>query len=124
MYAALDVATVWAEWARATGGGVRPEDDRRSLCVFDADLAVLDLRDDAVRAELGVSVDELVADWSTAAPNEACLGVARRAVGVGAQAMIVPSAARSGGWTVVILPVAFGALRRRSRRTVTPAPPG
>jgi RES domain-containing protein len=123
MYGALDAPTVWAEWARATGGAVRPEDDRRSLCVFDADLVALDLRDAAVRAALGVSIEELVGDWSMAAPNEACLRVARRAVAAGAQAVIAPSAARPGGWTIVILPSAFGGLRRRSRRTTTPAPP-
>jgi RES domain-containing protein len=123
LYGALDRATVWAEWARATDGGVRPEDDRRNLCVFEADLLVLDLRDAAVRAALSVTLEQLVAAWSTEAPNEACIRAARQAVAFGADGLIVPSAARSEGWTVVVLPAAFGKLHRRSRRTTTPAPP-
>jgi RES domain-containing protein len=123
LYGALDEATIWAEWARATGGGVQPADDPRSLCRFTADLEVLDLREPAVREALGVSVDELIADWSEAEPNEACLRVARRAVDLGADAFIVPSAARPGGWCVDVLPAGFSKLRRSSRRTMIPAPP-
>ena len=123
LYGALNEATIWAEWARATGGGVQPADDPRSLCRFTADLDVLDLREPAVREALGVSDDELVADRSEAEPNQACLRVARRAVELGADGFIVPSAARPGGWCIDVLPAGFSKLHRTSRRTVTPAPP-
>ena len=122
MYGSLEVATVWAEWARATGGGVRPEDDPRRLCVFRADLIVLDLRDAAVRSELGVTLDELVADWSDESPNDACLGLVHRAAELSADALIVPSAARPGGWNVAVRPAAFSKLRRTERHTSIPAP--
>jgi len=122
LYGALDEATIWAEWARATGGGVQPADDSRSLCRFSADLDVLDLRDPAVREALGVSVEALVADWSDTASNVTCLRVARRAVELGADGFVVPSAARPGGWCIDVLPTSFSKLRRTSRRTLIPAP--
>lgn len=122
MYGSLEIATVWAEWARATGGGVRPQDDPRRLCTFRADLVVLDLREAHVRSELGVTLEELVVDWSDAAPNEACLSLARRAAELGADALIVPSAARPGGWNVAVRPIAFAKLRQVESRDAMPAP--
>jgi RES domain-containing protein len=123
LYGALDEATIWAEWARATGAGVQPADDPRSLCRFIDDLDVLDLREPSVREALGVSVDELIAEWSDTAPNVACLRVARLAVELAADGFIVPSAARADGWCIDVLPSGFPKLRRTSRRTMIPAPP-
>ena len=123
LYGALDEATIWAEWAHATGGAVRPADDLRWRCVFEADLAVLDLRDDATRAALGVTLDELVAPWSPGRPNETCRRVLAAALEAAADAIIVPSAARAGGWSIDVLPAAFGRLRLVARDEVTPAPP-
>lgn len=123
MYGSLDLETVWAEWARATDGAVAPEDDPRRLCVFDADLAVLDLREPAVVATLDVTLDDLVIDWSDRDPNTACLVLARLAGELGADAVIVPSAARAGGWNLVVQPVAFASVRPVSRKRTTPAPP-
>ena len=123
LYGALDRDTVWAEWARSTGGGVRPEDDLRALCTFQADLRVLDLREVRIRDSLGVTIDELRGDWSDRSPNEACLHVARRAAELGADGFIVPSAARDDGWCVDVLSAGFSRLRQITRRAVLPAPP-
>ncbi|MCI0345631.1 MAG: RES family NAD+ phosphorylase [Chloroflexi bacterium] len=123
LYGALDRETVWAEWARSTGGAVRPEDDPRALCTFEADLRVLDLREAAVREALGMTLAALRADWSDRAPNAACLRVARQAAERGADGFIVPSAARDDGWCLDVLPAAFAKVRQVSRRAVTPAPP-
>lgn len=123
LYATLDEATIWAEWAHATGGAVRPADDPRWRCVFEADLAVLDLRDDATRAALGVTLDELVAPWSPDRPNATCRRVLAAALGTAADAIIVPSAARPGGWSIDVLPAAFGRLRLLARDEVAPEPP-
>jgi RES domain-containing protein len=123
LYGALDWETVWAEWARSTGRGVRPEDDLRALCTFDADLRVLDLRDARTLEALGVTLDALRADWSDRAPNQACLLVARRARELGVDGFIVPSAAREDGWCLDVLPAAFANVRQVSRRAIVPSPP-
>ena len=123
MYGSIEESTVWAEWAHATGGGVAPADDPRWLCVFDADLQVLDLRRPEVLAALDVTVEELTAAWAPGSPNLACLKVAAAAAAAGAQAMIVPSAARAGAWNIDVAPMGFANLRRRSRRRRIPEPP-
>ena len=69
MYGSIQEPTVWAEWSHATRGGVAPEDDPRWLCVFDADLSVLDLRRPEILDALDVTVDHLNADWAPGAPN-------------------------------------------------------
>ena len=122
LYAALDKATMWAEWARATGGEVAPEDDPRWVCALDVDLAVLDLRDAATRRALGVSLDELAGDWTPDTPNPAAVRVAAAARRLGVDGMIVPSAARDGGWNLAVLPPAFDRVRlARRRRGQAPA---
>ena len=123
LYGALDEATIWAEWAHATGGAVRPEDDPRWRCLFDADLAVLDLRDDGTRATLRVTLADLVAPWSPDRPNRACRRVMEAALAAGADAIIVPSGALSGGWSIDVLPHAIGRLHLVSRDQVVPTPP-
>src|SRR3989304_5030480 len=84
MYGSVEEPTVWVEWAHATGGGVAPEGDPRWLCVFDADLSVLDLRRPEILDALNVTVDDLNADWAPGAPNSACLKVSAAAAAAGA----------------------------------------
>lgn len=123
MYGSMDESTVWAEWSHATGGGVAPEDDPRWLCVFDATLAVLDLRRPEILDALNVTVDDLNAPWAPGLPNPACLKVIAAAAVAGAEAMIVPSAARPGAWNLDVLPRGFAGLRRSKRRRRIPKPP-
>jgi hypothetical protein len=123
MYGSIDEPTVWAEWSQATGGGVAPEDDPRWLCIFEADLAVVDLRRPEVRAALGVTLDELTAGWRPGSPNRACLKVRAAAAAAGADAMIVPSAALAGAWNLDVLPTGFAKLHRVRRRRTVPRPP-
>jgi RES domain-containing protein len=123
MYGSINESTVWAEWSRATDGGVTPEDDPRWLCVFEGDLRVLDLRRPDVLDVLDVTAQDLIADWAPDTLNSACLKVSAAARLAGAEAMIVPSAALPGGWNLVVLPVGFARLRRIRRQRRLPAPP-
>ena len=123
MYGSIDESTVWAEWSQATDGGVAPEDDPRWLCIFEADLAVVDLRRPEVRAALDVTVKQLTARWAPGSPNRACLKVRAAAAAAGADAMIVPSAALAGAWNLDVLPTGFASLRRVRRRRTVPRPP-
>jgi hypothetical protein len=114
---------MWAEWAHATGGAVAPEDDARYVCGLDVDLRVLDLRDPATRKALRVTRDQLTAEWAPDAPNPATMRVARAARELGVDAMVVPSAARDGGWNLAVLPHAFDRVRMTRRRREVPRPP-
>lgn len=87
---------------------------------MDVDLAVLDLRDAATRRAIGVTMDELVADWSPDDPNPAAMRVAAAARRLGVDGMVVPSAARSDGWNLAVLPQAFAGVHLASRRRSTP----
>lgn len=124
LYAALDVDTLWAEWERATGGAISPEEDPRWVCTMDVDLAVLDLRDPATRRALGVTLEELTADWSPDAPNPAAVRVAAAARRLGVDGMVVPSAARPDGWNLAVLPQAFARVHLAARRRSVPRPAG
>jgi RES domain-containing protein len=127
LYAALDEPTIWAEWQHATGGAVQPDDDPRWRCIFDAELDpldLLDLRDPATRRALGVTLESLRASWSPTAPNDDCLAVTSAAAEMGLDGIIVPSAAAPDGWSIDVLPPAFGKLRLVARDRVIPAPPG
>lgn len=123
LYAALDRETMWAEWAHATADAVAAEDDPRWVCGLDVDLRVLDLRDPATRRALRVSQAQLVGDWAPDAPNAAAMRVARAARELGVDGMVVPSAARDGGWNLAVLPHAFDRVRMTRRRRETPRPP-
>ena len=79
---------------------------------------MLDLRDPAVVAELGIVLDDLIGE--RAAPQT----LAARARALGAQGMIVPSAARHGRWNLVVFPAGFGRVASRSSRAMHPRPPG
>jgi hypothetical protein len=115
---------MWAEWAHATDGRVPPDEDPRWVCTLDADLRVLDLRDAATRRALRTSLRALSAPWSPLAPNAATLRVAAAARRLGVDGLIVPSAARDGGWNAVVLPSAFDRVRLSRRRREVPRAPG
>lgn len=111
---------MWAEWSHATGGAVNPEDDPRWVCTLDLDLAVLDLRDPATLRALRVTEEQLTGEWSPDAPNAATLRVAAAARELDVDAVVVPSAARRGGWNLAVMPRAFDHVRLVARRLRTP----
>ncbi len=118
LYATLEPATAWAEWQAATGGAIDPPGERRRLWTLDVDaLPVIDLRDPAARAAVGVELDELRGAW----PVTQALGPRLRALG--AAGVIAPSAARAGHWNLVVFPAGFGRVSVRDGRTMHPAPP-
>jgi RES domain-containing protein len=119
LYAALDRDTMWAEWAHATDAPRSPADDPRWVCEMEVDLTVLDLRDAATRRALRVGVAGLIGPWSADAPNRDARRVARLAAELGADGLIVPSAANEQGWNLVVLPRAFEKVRMRRRRRQT-----
>jgi hypothetical protein len=102
---------------------VQRGDDPRWLCRFDADVRVLDLRQEEVRRSVGVTIERLVAPWAPGRANAACLRVAREARRLGADGIVVPSAARPDAWNIDIWPPSFERLRLVSRRRRTPRPP-
>jgi RES domain-containing protein len=112
---------MWAERSRASDGGVPVAEDPRWVCTFEADLAVLDLRDPATCRALRVTPAQLTGPWSPAEPNAATLRVAAAARRLGVDGMIVPSAARSGGWNLAVMPASFARLRLVRRRRETPS---
>lgn len=107
---------MWAERSRASDGHVPPADDPRWVCIFDADLAVLDLRDPATCRALRVTPTQLTGPWFPTRPNAAALRVAAAARRLGVDALIVPSAARPGSWNLAVLPASFRRLRLVRRR--------
>lgn len=122
LYASLDRDTMWAEWRHATDGAVAPEDDPRWVCTLDLDLRVLDLRDPATLRALRVSEHQLTAPWSPDVPNRAALRAMRAAVELDVDGVVVPSAARAGGWNVAVRPPAFDRVRLAGRRREVPRP--
>jgi len=126
LYAALDRDTMWAEWTRATSGRVDAQKEERIVCTLVLDLRVLDLRAEATRKALGVTLRQLTSAWSPDAPNRACLAVARAARDAGADGFVVPSAARADGWNIAVLPAAFHrvAVARQIRSHPLPAARG
>ena len=81
------------------------------------DLAVIDLRRVGLAEELGVSERHL-----TGARLRAH-GLAALAREMGADGLIVPSAARAGAWNLVVFPSGFDRLRVAGSRAVRPRPP-
>ena len=100
------------------------QEEERTVCALELDLRVLDLRVEATRKALGVTLEQLTGGWSPDAPNRACLAVAGAARDAGADGFVVPSAARSGGWNVAVLPSAFDrvAVVRQTRSHPVPVP--
>jgi RES domain-containing protein len=118
LYSSLDPATAWAEWRAATGGALDPAAERRRLWRVDVTgLLVLDLRAPEARAALEVELADLIG------PRERCQEAARRAQGLGADGLIVPSAAHTGAWNLVVFPTGFGTLRAAGSTIRNPAPP-
>ncbi|MDQ2688658.1 MAG: RES family NAD+ phosphorylase [Chloroflexota bacterium] len=118
LYASLEPTTVWAEWQAATRGAIDPSTERRRLWRIDVSgLAVIDLRRPEVARELGVALDELTG------PRERAHALAARARKLGAEGMIVPSAARPAHWNLVVFPAGFARLRASGSRAMNPRPP-
>jgi RES domain-containing protein len=117
LYASLEPATAWAEWSAATRGAIDPATERRRLWRLEANaLPVIDLRRTDVAAELGVKLDDLTGSRPRA---HALAGRAREA---GAQGMIVPSAARTGAWNLVVFPGGFSRVQAAGSRVMNPRP--
>jgi RES domain-containing protein len=118
LYASLDPATVWSEWQAATRGAIDPSTEHRRLWRLGVtDLPVIDLRRDGLAAELGIEPARLTG------PRSRAHGLSRRARGLGAAGMVVPSAARAGGWNLVVFPEAFDRVRATGSRVTQPRPP-
>lgn len=81
------------------------------------ELPVLDLRRPAVVAELGINLEDLVG------PRSRAHGLVKRARAMGAQGMVVPSAAIGGEWNLVVFPPGFERLRTAGSRAMNPRPP-
>ena len=109
---------MWAEWQAATRGAIDPADERRRLWRIEVeDLAVVDLRRPGLAEELGVSERQLTG------PRSRAHGLAAKARALGADGLIVPSAARSDAWNLVVLPSGFGRVRVAGSRAMHPRPP-
>lgn len=80
-------------------------------------LPIVDFRDPAATAGLGVAVEELANGW------ELPQALAAQVRAAGAAGAVVPSAARQGFWNLVIFPEGFERLSVSGGRTMRPAPP-
>jgi RES domain-containing protein len=110
---------VWAEWSAATRGAIDPATERRRLWRIDVDgLRVLDLRRPSVRNELGVELSDLTG------ARRGAQALSPKALALGAEGMVVPSAAFDGRWNLVVFPSAFGKLAVQGATTTRPRPPG
>lgn len=108
---------MWAEWNAATRGAIDPATERRRLWRIDVDgLRVVDLRRRAARDELGVELASLTGARASAQ------ALATKARNLGAEGMIVPSAARGGEWNLVVFPSAFRRLTVVGSTITRPAP--
>jgi RES domain-containing protein len=118
LYASLDAETAWAEWGAATRGQVDPSGERRRLWRLDAtNLDVVDLRRDEARRVLGVDLREL------AGPRGRAQALAQRARQLGAEGMVVPSAAHPEHWNLVVFPAGFAKVRVAGSTATHPRPP-
>ena len=95
-----------------------PGGEQRRLWRIDvADLAVLDLRLPEARQAVGVELGDLIG------PREACQALARTAQRMGADGLVVPSAARDGAWNLVVFSNGLGAVTPAGSAVRNPAPP-
>ena len=78
---------------------------------------MLDLRRPAVRDELGVQLTELTG------PRNAAQSLAAKARELGAEGLVVPSAAHPGRWNVVVFPSAFAKVSVDGSTATRPKPP-
>ena len=106
---------MWAEWSAATRGAIDPSSERRRLWRIDVrSLPVLDLRRPGLAHDLGVALDQLTG------PRARAHDFAERARELGAQGMVVPSAARDVGWNLVVFPSGFASLHATGSRAMHP----
>jgi RES domain-containing protein len=118
LYASLDAETAWAEWSAATRGQIEPSDERRRLWRLDVtNLEVIDLRRPQARRALGADLVELTG------PRSRAQALARRARELGAEGMVLPSAAFPNHWNLVVFPAAFGKVRVAGSTATHPKPP-
>jgi RES domain-containing protein len=109
---------VWAEWQAGTRGAIDPADERRRLWRIDVDrLPVIDLRRAGLADELGISERQLTG------PRSRAHGLAAKVRALGADGLIVPSAARPGAWNLVVFPSGFRRMRVAGSRAMHPRPP-
>jgi len=109
---------VWAEWQAATRGAIDPADERRRLWRVEVQgLKVVDLRRAGLADELGVSRRQLTG------PRSRAHGLAARARELGADGLIVPSAAHGDAWNLVVFPSGFDRVRIAGSRVMHPRPP-
>lgn len=102
----------------ATRGAIDPRSERRRLWPIDVSgLPVLDLRDPTVRASVDVELTDLTG------PRASAQSLAPRAKALGAEGLIVPSAARDGAWNLVVFPEGFERLSVGRGRSRQPRPP-
>lgn len=80
-------------------------------------LRVIDLRRPAVRAELDIELAELTG------PRGGPQALATRALALGAEGIVAPSAAHEGHWNLVVFPSAFAKLRVAGSTATRPKPP-
>ena len=119
LYASLDPETVWAEWSAATRGAIDPSSERRRLWRLDVtNVKVIDLRRSETREELGIELDAITG------PRRAAQELAARARDLGADGLILPSAAHHGHWNLVVFPTAFPKVRVAGSVATRPQPPG
>ncbi|MBA2632182.1 MAG: RES family NAD+ phosphorylase [Chloroflexi bacterium] len=118
LYASLEVETVWAEWSAATRGAVDPSTERRRLWrLHVAGLNVVDLRRSEARKQLDVDLDRITG------PRGVAQDLAARARDLGADGLVLPSAAHPEHWNLVVFPPAFSKLRVLGSRATHPRPP-
>ena len=119
LYASLDCETVWAEWSAATRGAIDPSSERRRLWRLDVtDVSVIDLRRWEAREQLGIELDAITG------PRPAAQELAARARDLGADGLILPSAAHDGHWNLVVFPTAFPKVHVAGSVATRPRPPG
>ena len=81
-------------------------------------MSVIDLRRSVAREQLDVDLGALMG------PRRAAQDLAARARDLGADGLILPSAAHAGHWNLVVFPDAFPRVRVVGSTTSRPRPPG